>query len=398
MDMIFFNLGMAMASISTVLPVYIKNLGASNFEVGLIPAIASLGWGLPALLGAKIAEEYAVKRDLIVRVAFFERLPYLFIALISFFLANTNPRLSLYLVISLLAVSMFSMGFSTPSWVRMIEKVIDRNKRGAVLAIGTGVGAVAGAAGAAFVRHLLQNHGFPNGFGYSFLCAWIFFSISHIFLSLNREIPDRTVNGENFQIRNYFASIKTRLRNKNYRNYLIERTITFFGISVNSFAVIYLGKKLSLDDYRVAEFTALLLISQAISAFLLGFLGDKLGHKFSLIVGKIAQLFALFILLICDSLSKAYFVFLLFGVEYSSADVNGLALTMDLLSRKRKKELYIGIQNFILSLVSFTAPLIIGLLIDQFDYSFAFILASVFGLVSLVFLTVFITDPRKESN
>ena len=56
LDYAFFSLGMTLGSIFTLFPVFARNLGASNLELGLIPAIANLGWGIPAIKKANKAE------------------------------------------------------------------------------------------------------------------------------------------------------------------------------------------------------------------------------------------------------------------------------------------------------------------------------------------------------
>lgn len=48
-DNAFFSVGMTFGSVFTMFPVFAKNLGASNVELGLISAITNLGWGIPAI-------------------------------------------------------------------------------------------------------------------------------------------------------------------------------------------------------------------------------------------------------------------------------------------------------------------------------------------------------------
>jgi len=113
-DNAFFNLGMTFGSIQTLLPLFAKNLGAGNLEIGLIPAIANLGWAIPAILGARASERYKRKIELVLKVTLGERLPYLFMSFIAFYLASFSPKLSLYLSLFLLAIATFSMGFLGP--------------------------------------------------------------------------------------------------------------------------------------------------------------------------------------------------------------------------------------------------------------------------------------------
>lgn len=157
MDYAFFSLGMTLGSIFTLFPVFAKNLGASNVELGLIPAIANLGWGIPAIWGAKYAERSPRKLKLVLEVTLGERLPYLFMVLISFYLAVPSPKLALYLSILMMGIATFSMGFLGPPWMSMIEKVIDPKRRGTFFAMGNGLGAILGVGGSIIAKDFFQN-------------------------------------------------------------------------------------------------------------------------------------------------------------------------------------------------------------------------------------------------
>ena len=55
-DIIFITLGLSLISRDTVLPVLISQLTDSKFAIGLLPAIASLGFYLPQLFAASFTE------------------------------------------------------------------------------------------------------------------------------------------------------------------------------------------------------------------------------------------------------------------------------------------------------------------------------------------------------
>ena len=51
-DVSFFSLGMALGSLMTIVPLFIRQLGGSTLLVGVIPAIVQTGWFLPPLFAA----------------------------------------------------------------------------------------------------------------------------------------------------------------------------------------------------------------------------------------------------------------------------------------------------------------------------------------------------------
>lgn len=391
-DNAFFSLGMTLGSIFTLFPVFAKNLGASNVELGLILATANLGWGVPAIWGAKYAERSSKKLSLVLKFTLGERIPYLFMALISFYLAVPSPKLALYFSTFMLAVAMFSMGFLGPPWMSMIEKVIDPRRRGTYFAMGNGLGALLGIGGSIIARSLLANNPFPKNFGYVFLFAFIFFMVSLLFLSLTREVPDSQVR-DNEPIASYIKNFKSVFKDRTFRNFLLERIITSFMFASSGFVTVYLLKKLSLPDETAAVFTAILLMSQGLSSSLFGPLGDKKGHKVNLIVSKIFYMGAILTVVFCKNIVQAYIVFALMGIVNTTNSVGSMTITLDLFSEKRK-ELYMGFLYFSIAPFSFVAPLICGKMIDSFGYELPMFITSSIGLFSLFYVVKFITDPR----
>ncbi|MCS7175974.1 MFS transporter [Pseudothermotoga sp.] len=392
LDNAFFSVGMTLGSVFTLFPVFAKNLGASNVELGLISAITNLGWGIPAIWGAKYAERSAKKLNLVLKVTMAERIPYLFVALISFYLAKSFPKLSLYLSMAMMAIAVFSMGFLGPPWMSMIEKVIDSRKRGTYFATGSGLGAILGIGGSLIAKNLLASNPFPKNFGYVFFTAFIFFIVSFFFLSLTREVPDAHTHDDEPVI-NYIKNIKHVFEDGNFRNFLMERIITSFMFGSSGFITVYLLKKLSLSDDVAAIFTAIVLTSQGLSSFLFGPLGDRKGHKLNLLVSKIFYVSAILTALLCKHVGQAYIVFALIGIVNTTNNVGSMTITLDFTSGKRK-ELYMGSLYFSIAPFSFVAPLICGKLADAFGYAPPMLLTSLIGLFNLFYVAKFITDPR----
>jgi hypothetical protein len=52
LDVAFFSLGLAFGSMTTIVPLFIRELGGSNLLVGMVPAIVQTGFVLPPLFVA----------------------------------------------------------------------------------------------------------------------------------------------------------------------------------------------------------------------------------------------------------------------------------------------------------------------------------------------------------
>ncbi|MDI3525123.1 MAG: hypothetical protein PWP42_373, partial [Candidatus Atribacteria bacterium] len=117
LDYSFFALALTLGSITTFLPLFARRLGASNFQVGLIPAIAYLGWSVPALWGGRYSSKLDLKLPFVLKFTFLERLPFLGLSLVAFWLVPGSNSLALLLTYLLLGVACFAMGFLGPIWI-----------------------------------------------------------------------------------------------------------------------------------------------------------------------------------------------------------------------------------------------------------------------------------------
>ncbi|HCZ07473.1 MAG: hypothetical protein PWP37_959 [Thermotogota bacterium] len=396
LDFALFSLGMTLGSIFTLFPVFAKNLGASNFELGLISAVANLGWGIPAIWGARSAERSPKKLTLVLKFTLGERLPYLFMALIAFYLAVPTPRLALYLSIAMVGVATFTMGFLGPPWMSMIEKVIDPVKRGSFFAVGNGLGAILGVGGSVIARKILSVYSFPENFGYVFLISFFFFMLSFVFLSLTREVPDRVVHDKE-PISNYFRNIKNVFADKYFRNFIIERVLNSFMFASSGFITVFLLKKFALSDDTAAVFTAIVLVAQGLSSFIFGPMGDRMGHKLNLILSKIFYTSAVFLAVFGVNVFQTYLVFVFMGFVNTTNNVGSMAITLDFVTRKRK-ELYMGSLYFVTAPFSFIAPLVGGKIADLTGYASLMVLTGIIGLAGSLYLVKFVKDPRVRKN
>ncbi|MGB9578161.1 MAG: hypothetical protein ACPL3S_02700, partial [Halothiobacillaceae bacterium] len=78
LDVAFFLLALSMVSQTTILPLLVRELTDSPLAIGLIPAIASVGYLLPQLLIANYAEGLRRKKRFIQIISGIgERGPYL---------------------------------------------------------------------------------------------------------------------------------------------------------------------------------------------------------------------------------------------------------------------------------------------------------------------------------
>ena len=395
LDYSFFTLGMSFGSTITLLPLLAQRLGASNLEIGLIPAITYLGWSFPALWGAKVSGGLERKLPFILRFTLLERLPYLGMALLAFFLIPYYPSLSLYILLVLLGVSSFAMGFLGPIWTEMIGKVIHRSRWGLYFACGNGLGALMGMWGSTLAERLIKVYPFPSNFGYCFLLASLSMGVSYFFLALTREEKEPATSSWRQEFLSSFSRIIK--KDTNFLNFLLARMFLALGIMGGAFYTVYVLKRFQIPDALVARYNAVFLVSQALSNFIWGPLGDKKGHKLVVLLGATSIVLSNLLALFSPSFQWFFLSFTLLGFNYSAISVGGKAIVLDFAPRE-ERGLYVGWSSFLSNFPSFFSPLLGGKIADWFGYHWVFWLALGLNMVGLLWILWGVKEPRAFTN
>lgn len=390
LDYAFFSLGLAFASVNTLLPLFASRLGATNVQIGLIPALAYLGWSIPALWGGRHSSRLERKLPFILRYTAFERLPFAGFALVAFFLASVNPALALWMFFMLLAVSFFAMGYIGPAWMEMIGKVIHPTRTGSYFAAGVGIGALMGVWGSRVAERLLERFPFAVNFGYCFLLTSLAMAISYFFLSLTREEPEPVTT----QPGGYFRSLPRILReNRSFLNYLVARVLLGAGFMGGAFYTVYVLHRFQVPDGMIAQYNAFLLVSQGLSNLLWGPLGDRRGQKMVILMGAAAIVTSNMLAIFSTSPWGFYAAFALFGVNYSAISVGGLAILLDFAPRGERSG-YVALGSFVSWLPAFVAPLVGGVMADLLGYQVVFWLTLILNAAGLVWLFFGVREPK----
>ncbi|MGC8777602.1 MAG: MFS transporter [Candidatus Caldatribacteriaceae bacterium] len=390
LDYAFFSLAMSFGSITTLLPLLARKLGASNVEIGFIPAIAYLGWSLPALWGAKVSERLERKLPFILKATLLERLPYLGMALTCFFFVPSAPLFALYLIFIFLGISTFAMGFLGPIWTEMIGKVIHRERWGLYFSFGNGIGALMGIWGSRIAENLLATRSFAQNFGYCFLFASIAMVISYVLLALTREEKAQIHPSSTGYLRSLFSMLR---EDQNFLRFLLARVLIALGVMGGAFYTVYLLAHFHLPDALVARYNAVLLVSQALSNFFWGPLGDKKGHKVVLLVGAMTMVWSNLFALFARGTWLFFVAFSFLGLNYSALSVGGMAILLDF-APPEKRSLYLGWGSFFAGFPSFFAPLLGGKIADYFGYSAVFWVALLVNFVGFLWLLLGVREPR----
>jgi MFS family permease len=397
LDVVFFTLGASIVARDTVMPALVSKLTDSKLALGLIPAIFSMGFYLPQLFIANLAEQLRYKKPFVMWIGgLVERTPFFLIALAIWYFGLASPTLTLGLFFLLLTISASGSGIGTPPWFDMIAKVIPLQRRGMWSGLSHSLGALIGAAGSLYVGQVLDLIVYPLNFALLFLIAAVMLTISFGGLALTREPPSDLVK-ESIPLARYLSQLPEVLsRDANYRRFLLSRTTTQLGTMGVGFFMAYGLERFHIDGVGVGRLTALLIFAQAVMNLVWGVIGDRIGHKRVLGMAAFAMSGAALVAWWATSSLWLAITFALVGVYIGADGASALNIILEFCAPEDRPT-YIGLTNTLLAPVLISAPLLGGWLAAQFGYRPLFLVAAAIALFGALLMTLWVREPRKRT-
>jgi MFS family permease len=388
-----FMLGMAFASTTTIVPAFAERLGASNLLIGAIPSVMTLGYSLPPLFFSNYTERLERKLPTLLAGTILERLPLLALALTAAFVAVWSPALALGLFYLSLLVHTGFGGILMPAWMDIIGKVIPTNLRGRLFALGNVIGSGLGLGGAAISGWFLVTYPYPTNYALCFGAGFLCLIVSYFFLAATKEPAIKSLKAPVGTL-DYLRTLPDILRrDRDFTWFLLARTLSPFGAMSTGFFTVFALRTLGAPEYKIAEFTLVLLAAQTVANFAFGYLADHRGHKLVLIAGAVALIVGNVLALGCTSVEEVNLLFVCSAIATAagSVSINNIALEFAPLA---DRPTYIGLSSTLFAPFSVVAPLIAGLLADSQGYYPVFAMGAAFSVLYALALALRVRDPR----
>ena len=375
-DFALFLVGLAFASQSTILPAFAAHLGAPNVVIGAIPAVMTLGWFLPSLFAAGHTESLARKLPFVMRFTLWERVPFLALALIAFFVATPAPAVALAALLLLLLIVTGTGGVLMPAWMDIVGRTIPTTLRGRFFGVANVLGSAGGLVGSLATAYFLARVPPPASYGVCFLCAAVCMGLSYVALALVRE-PAAAATAPRQPMRAYLGRIPALLaRDRNLSWFLVARAFASIGTMAGGFYTVYALRAWEAPAWWVATFTSVLLAGQ--------------------IAGTLVGVAANVVALVAPSVGAFSAVFALSGIQMAAVSVSGLNVMLEFAPGAEERPTYIGLGTTLMAPVFFAAPLAAGIMADGLGFPWVFAAATAGGLISLGLFVARVHDPRKR--
>ena len=392
-----FWFGMSFISSAVILPLFVSHFTDNPVLIGLIPFLSSAGYLLPQLFVANAVERAPLKKFFPITIGFFlERMPIFLMAPAAYFLATSQPALSLFIFFVLYAWHTFGAGMIIVGWQDMIAKIIPVDRRGRFFGITNFVGNGTGILGAMALPYVLNKYAFPQGYVISFTIASALILLSWVFLALTREPAIHNSKPSVSQL-DYLRSLPEIVgKDHNFRMYLVSQFIFYLSGMATGFLVVYSVQTWKMPDAEAGGFTIALQIGLTLANLFFGFLADHKGHKISLEISMVLSIISLILAIFAPSPAWFYVIFFLRGAVMASTFISGVSIVYEFTTAENRPT-YIGLANTIPGIAGSIAPLIGGWLAGAISYQAMFILSSVIGVISWALLRFWVREPRKTS-
>jgi MFS family permease len=396
-DAVFYSLGLNLVSRSTIMPLLVSELTASRIAVGLIPATYDVSYLLPQLLTANYTERLRRNKPFVLLLGSLgERVPYLVIGLVVWWLAKPAPMVALVAFYLLWATTAASNGTVTPAWYSMIGKVIPVHRRGLWSGLGQSLGALLGIVGAKLAEGMLESRPYPGNYGLCFVLSFVSMVISWVGLSLTREPASPAVKPRTSQS-HYLRQLPALIRRDgNYVRFLIGRTVANLGTMAAGFFMVYGKESIPGSLGQVGTLTAILVGSQAIVNLLWGFVADRKGHKIVLCGAAVFMALATAAAWAASSVAWLWMTFALLGMSMSANSVSRMNIILEFCAPEDRPT-YIGLTNTMLA-PGMLAPVLGGWLATWVGYRGLFVVSMVLCVLGGLLLAFWVREPRHVST
>jgi MFS family permease len=395
MDGAFFGLGWGFGSIGTIIPLFVSHLTSSALLIGLIPAIHAVGWQLPQLFMANSVSRLRRYKPMVMLMTIHERIPFIGLALVALFQGILGTKVALVLTFAMLIWQGLGAGFTANAWQSMIAKIIPSDWRGTFFGAQAALANILMSLSAIAAGFILDRWHHPVNFALCFVLTVVGLGLSYISMGVTREPADNEKSIPERQPSPWKGGLEILRKDKNFTAYLVIRLLSQFATMGFAFYIVYGLYRFGMSDLSAGFLTAALLITSTVANAVMGWLGDRLGHRAMLIAGSVAVTLSSLIAWGAPSIGWLYPVFILSGLANVAYWTIGMAITVEF-GNEETRPTYIGLSNTLVAPFTIIAPLVGGWIAQTAGFQTTFMVSAVGGLVIAVLLFWLVRDPRPR--
>lgn len=392
--------GMGMVPLGTLLVYYVSNFTDSKLVLGLMTTVYNLMCFTPQVLVAKRLQALKYYKSFSVTLGVAVRAAWLFLGIITFWLAGSHPSLYLVLFYIILSIIGLLSGLNSNVWLVYTARIIPSEKLSTFLSLRSSICGILEITGASVTGIVLSWMDYPNNYGLLFVLASGVLFISLI--AYSRIIEPVNVQKKPVQMDNqhFFKRLKDILKSDgNFRIYLSSTALVAgLGKMSLAFQVVYAKEELSVTTGDVALMSTILFITQTIGYALWGVVVKKKGLKFAGTASGIMFIPAILLTLWMPNRLILYVAVTLMSLAQSYRNSNENKLIINLAPNEELLPSYIGLRNTIMGPFFAFNTLIAGLILDISSFMVLTVISFILMVLGLYLFAFRLKVPELEGD
>jgi len=357
---------MAFHNMNSVIPMFLAQMGASAFIIGLIPGGFILLVALPQLLSANLFRRSTRIKELNVSLHF-AMAPIAFLIGLAFYHFEFVGQTGIMVYLALWVIWSLGVGFLVPVWADFLASVTVAGRRGRFFGITFTVNALLGMVGGYVLKEVLslESLSFPSNFGVAFLIMTLAILMGNIFFIFIKVIHPPLAKKE--IVDHWWTRLKTiYTQDRNFRNYIFSRALAAATMMPLAFYGVDLQNRFDLPLSSAGTFTFFLVVGQAIFNIVFGYIGDIFGRKMAISGFFIGHFLAGLTAILATEPWMAYLAFLFVGMGFGAGQSSFMVFVYEFAGELGDRKLYYA------ALDTAVAPFIIvyisvaGLIVESF--------------------------------
>ena len=388
----------AFHNMNSVVPMFLAQMGASAFILGLIPGGFILLAALPQLFSATLFRNTLHIKKVNISLHFLMTPTALGMA-IAYYYFQVSGHTGVMVYLALWVIWSLGVGFLVPVWADFLASVSLPGRRGRFFGITFTVNAILGMAGGYVLKEVLASTRwtFPQNFGVAFLIMTAAILLGNSFFLFIRVIhpprpPVATVENWWHRLRKIY------LGDRNFRNYIISRALAAATMMPLAFYGVDLQARFGLPMSAAGGFTLALVVGQAMFNILFGYVGDRFGRKKAILGFFIGHMLAGLTALLASSPWMAYLAFVFVGMGFGAGQSSFMVFVYEFAGESGDRKLYYA------ALDTAVAPFIIvyismaGFIVETWGTAILYSISIVMLLLALLLFLFKVTAPLAETG
>ena len=397
-DSFGYPLAFSLISPTTIMPLLLTKLGASNLAIGMLPALASLGAFLPGLLSAAYLQKIPVKKHMLVVFGMAERAFVLSMALGLMLWAASRPHVVVIWILASWTMMNLVAGIILPAFHSMMAKCIRPEQRGGMIGWSGALAGIGGVFAAQAAGAVLSRMPFPVNYSTLFVAAFGILSATILPFLATREPADHTpeeLRSVGQYVRDAMGAVRS---NKGYSFAISALSVMSFALMAASFYSTHAVRNLGAGEIEVARFAAITVGASVVSFPVLGRIADRHGHKRVLQVAAMGFAIAAALALASSSVNGISAV-----LVFASLGSTGLAVSQNVIwaefaSSHADVPMYTAVSLLFLMPFRVAAPVMAGWIADAWGFPAMFWVALVAGATAFAILHAAVPEPRSMNS